>query len=39
MRNKLYLDLKFTRVIKIQSFINIKKYKTFFIHNIEYKLY
>lgn len=39
MHNRLYCDMKFYRVTKIKSFINIRKYKTYPINSIEHKIY
>ena len=39
MHNRLYCDMKFYRVTKIKSFIEIRKYKTSPINSIEHKIY
>lgn len=39
MHNRLYCDIKFYRVTKINLFIAIRKYKTFPKHSIEHKIY
>lgn len=39
MHNRLYCDIKFYRVAKIKSFIEIRKYKTSPIHSPEHKIY
>ncbi len=39
MKNKLYCDIKFYRVTKIKSFIEIRKYKTFSKESLEHKIY
>jgi hypothetical protein len=39
MHNKLYCDMKFYRVTKIKSFIEIRKYKTYPRDSVEYKIY
>jgi len=39
MHNRLYSDIKFYRVTKIKSFIEIRKYKTFPKYSIEHKIY
>ena len=39
MKNRLYCDMKFYRVTKIKSFIEIRKYKTYPRHSIEHKIY
>jgi len=39
MKNKLYCDIKFYRVTKIKSFIEIRKYKTFTKESLEHKIY
>lgn len=39
MHNRLYSDVKFYRVTKIKSFIEIRKYKTSPKHSLEHKIY
>lgn len=39
MRNRLYSDMKYYRVSKIKSFIQIRKYKTSPMHSLEHKIY
>ena len=39
MHNRLYCDMKFYRVTKIKSFIEIRKFKTSLPHSIEHKIY
>ena len=39
MHNRLYCDMKFYRVTKIKSFIQIRKYKTFPKDSVEQKIY
>ena len=39
MHNRLYCDVKFYRVTKIKSFIEIRKYKTSPKHSLEHKIY
>nr|YP_010846115.1 LAGLIDADG homing endonuclease [Cyathus pallidus]WEV87302.1 LAGLIDADG homing endonuclease [Cyathus pallidus] len=39
MKNRLYCDLKFYRVTKIKSFIEIRKYKASPINSVEHKIY
>lgn len=39
MNNRLYNDMKFYRVTKIKSFIEIRKYKTYPKHSLEHKIY
>lgn len=39
MHNRLYCDVKFYRVTKIKSFIEIRKYKTSPKHTLEHKIY
>ena len=39
MKNRLYSDMKFYRVTKIKSFIEIRKYKTYPKHSLEHKIY
>ena len=39
MHNRLYCDIKFYRVTKINPFIAIRKYKTFPKHSLEHKIY
>ena len=39
MHNRLYCDMKFYRVTKIKSFIDIRKYKTSPINSVEHKIY
>lgn len=39
MHNRLYCDMKFYRVTKIKSFIEIRKFKTSPKHSIEHKIY
>jgi len=39
MHNRLYCDVKFYRVTKIKSFIEIRKYKTSPRHSLEHKIY
>lgn len=39
MHNRLYCDMKFYRVTKIKSFIEIRKYKTSPLNSIEQKIY
>lgn len=39
MHNRLFCDMKFYRVTKIKSFIEIRKYKTFPKGSIEHKIY
>ena len=39
MQNRLYCDIKFYRVTKIKSFIEIRKYKNFPKYSLEYKIY
>ena len=39
MHNKLYCNMKFYRVTKIKSFLEIRKYKIFPKHSIEHKIY
>jgi hypothetical protein len=39
MHNRLYCDMKFYRVTKIKSFIEIRKYKTSPRHSVEHKIY
>lgn len=39
MHNRLYCDMKFYRVTKIKSFIEIRKYKTYPRDSVEYKIY
>lgn len=39
MHNRLYCDMKFYRVTKIKPFIEIRKYKTYPIDSLEYKIY
>lgn len=39
MHNRLYSDIKFYRVTKIKSFIEIRKYKTYPKHSAEHKVY
>ena len=39
MKNRLYSDMKFYRVSKIKSFIEIRKYKTSTRNSLEHKIY
>ena len=39
IQNRLYCDMKFYRVSKIKSFIEIRKYKTSPQHSVEHKIY
>jgi hypothetical protein len=39
MHNRLYCDMKFYRVTKIKSFVEIRKYKTFPKYSVEHKIY
>lgn len=39
MHNRLYCDLKFYRVTKIKSFVEIRKYKTSPRYSVEHKIY
>jgi hypothetical protein len=39
MHNRLFCDMKFYRVTKIKSFVEIRKYKTFPKGSIEHKIY
>lgn len=39
MHNRLYSDIKFYRVTKIKSFIEIRKYKTYPKDSVEHKIY
>ena len=39
MHNRLYCDMKFYRVTKIKSFIEIRKYKTSPKYSVEHKIY
>uniref|UniRef100_UPI001D014CBC hypothetical protein n=1 Tax=Coccidioides posadasii TaxID=199306 RepID=UPI001D014CBC len=39
MHNRLYSNMKFYRVTKIKSFLDIRKYKTYPKHSIEHKIY
>ena len=39
MKNRLYCDMKFYRVTKIKSFIEIRKYKTYPKYSVEHKIY
>ena len=39
MKNRLYSDMKFYRVSKIKSFIEIRKYKTSTRHSVQHKIY
>ena len=39
MHNRLFCDMKFYRVIKIKSFIKIRKFKTSPKYSIEQKIY
>jgi hypothetical protein len=39
MHNRLFCDMKFYRVTKIKSFIEIRKYKTSPVNSVEHKIY
>ena len=39
MHNRLYSDMKYYRVTKIKSFMQIRKYKLSPIHTVEHKIY
>jgi hypothetical protein len=39
MRNRLYCDMKFYRITKIKSFMEIRKYKTSPRYSVEHKIY
>lgn len=39
MRNRLYSDMKYYRVSKIKSFMQIRKYKMSPMHSLEHKIY
>ena len=39
MHNRLYSDMKYYRVTKIKSFIQIRKYKLSAMHTVEHKIY
>ena len=39
MHNRLYCDIKFYRVTKIKSFIEIREYKTYPKDSLEHKIY